>query len=110
MRPIHPTRVGFRSRVSTDGTLAKMEQMVSRRRIPLNDFGIAALKMFVRHDLFDRLRDRSRVPDETKIAWYQELHYQVVAAARRVRDPYTGGSPPSPHTCSDTRSRRLSHL
>jgi integrase len=38
----------------------RMEPMISRRRIPLNDFGVAALKMFVKHDLFDRLRDRSR--------------------------------------------------
>ena len=70
----------------------RMERVISRRRIPLNEFGVAALKMFVKYDLFDRLRDRSRVPDETMIPWYQELYYQIVAAARRVRDPYTGAS------------------
>jgi integrase len=70
----------------------RMERVISRRRIPLNEYGIAALKLFVQHDLFDRLRDRSRVPDETMVRWYQELYYQVVAAARRVRDPYTGAS------------------
>ena len=70
----------------------RMERVISRRRIPLNDYGIAALKMFVKYDLFDRLRDRSRVPDETMVPWYQELYYQVIAAARRVKDPYTGAS------------------
>ena len=70
----------------------RMERLISRRRIPLNDYGIAALKLFVKYDLFDRLRDRSRVPDETLVPWYQELYYQVVAAARRVKDPYTGAS------------------
>jgi integrase len=69
-----------------------MERVISRRRIPLNEYGIAALKLFVQHDLFDRLRDRSRVPDETLVPWYQELYYQVVAAARRLKDPYTGAS------------------
>jgi integrase len=69
-----------------------MERTISRRRIPLNDFGVAALKMFVKYDLFDRIRDRSRIPDETKIPWYQEFYYQVVAAARRLKDPYTGAS------------------
>jgi integrase len=70
----------------------RMERVISRRRIPLNDYGIAALKLFVKYDLFDRLRDRSRVPDETMVPWYQELYYQVVSAARRVKDPYTGAS------------------
>lgn len=70
----------------------RMERVISRRRIPLNEFGLAALKMFVKYDLFDRVRDRSRVPDETMIPWYQELYYQIVATARRVRDPYTGAS------------------
>ena len=69
-----------------------MERVISRRRIPLNDYGIAALKLFVKHDLFDHLADRSRVPDETMVPWYQELYYQVVAAARRVKDPYTAAS------------------
>jgi hypothetical protein len=32
------------------------------------------------------------VPDETMIPWYQELYYQIVTAARRVRDQYTGAS------------------
>ena len=50
------------------------------------------MKLFVKYDLFDRLRDRSRVPDETMVPWYQELYYQVIAAARRVKDPYTGAS------------------
>ncbi len=45
----------------------RMERVISRRRIPLNEYGIAALKLFVQHDLFDRLRDRSRVPDETMV-------------------------------------------
>src|SRR5216684_3458898 len=40
----------------------RMERVISRRRIPLNDYGIAALKLFVKHDLFDHLADRSRVP------------------------------------------------
>mgnify|MGYP001271767253 FL=1 len=70
----------------------RMERVISRRRIPLNDYGLAALKLFVKHDLFDRLSDRSRVPDETMVPWYQELYYQVVVAARRVKDPYTGAS------------------
>jgi integrase len=26
------------------------------------------------------------------VPWYQELYYQVIAAARRVKDPYTGAS------------------
>lgn len=69
-----------------------MERTISRRRIPLNDFGVAALKLFVTHDLFDRLRDRSRVPDETMVPWYQEFYYQVVVAARRISDPHTGAS------------------
>ena len=70
----------------------RMERVISRRRIPLNQYGISALKLFVKYDLFDRLRDRSRVPDETMVPWYQELYYQVIAAARRVKDPYTGAS------------------
>jgi len=70
----------------------RMERAVSRRRIPLNDYGVAALKMFVKHDLFDRLSNRSRVPDETMVPWYQELYYQIVVAARRLKDPYTGAS------------------
>ncbi|MEQ1758557.1 MAG: site-specific integrase [Vicinamibacterales bacterium] len=70
----------------------RMERVISRRRIPLNDYGLAALKLFVKHDLFDRLSDRSRVPDETMVPWYQELYYQVVVAARRVKDPHTGAS------------------
>jgi integrase len=70
----------------------RMERIISRRRVPLNDFGIAALKLFVKHDLFDRLTNRSRVPDETMVPWYQELYYQVVIAARRLKDPYTGAS------------------
>jgi integrase len=70
----------------------RMERVISRRRIPLNEYGIAALKLFVKYDLFDRLRDRSRVPDETMVPWYQELYYQVIVAARRVKDPYTGAS------------------
>lgn len=70
----------------------RMERVISRRRIPLNEYGIAALKLFVQYDLFDRLRDRSRVPDETLVPWYQEFYYQVIAAARRVKDPYTGAS------------------
>jgi integrase len=69
-----------------------MERVISRRRIPLNDFGIAALKLFVKYDLFDRLADRSRVPGETLVPWYQELYYQVITAARRVKDPFTGTS------------------
>jgi integrase len=70
----------------------RMERVVSRRRIPLNDYGIAALKLFVKDDLFDRLSDRSRVPDETAVPWYQELYYQVIVAAKRVKDPFTGAS------------------
>lgn len=68
----------------------RMERVISRRRIPLNEYGVAALKLFVKYDLFDRLADRSRVPDETLVPWYQQLYYQVVVAARRVKDPYTG--------------------
>ncbi len=68
----------------------RMERVISRRRIPLNDYGIAALKLFVKYDLFDHLTDRSRVPDETMVPWYQEFYYQVIAAARRVKDPFTG--------------------
>ena len=68
----------------------RMERAISRRRIPLNDHGVAALKLFIKYDLFDRLADRSRVPDETLVPWYQELYYQIVTAARRVKDPYTG--------------------
>ncbi len=70
----------------------RMERIISRRRIPLNDYGVAALKMFVKYDLFDRLRDRTRVPDETMVPWYQEFYYQVITAARRVRDPHTGAA------------------
>lgn len=70
----------------------RMERIISRRRIPLNDYGIAALKLFVQYDLFDRLADKSRVPDETLVPWYQELYYQVITAARRVKDPFTGTS------------------
>ena len=33
----------------------------------MNEHGIAALKQFVKYDLFDRLADRSRVPDETLV-------------------------------------------
>ena len=69
-----------------------MERVISLRRIPLNDYGIAALKLFVKHDLFDRLTDRSRVPDETLVPWYQQLYYQVIVAALRVKAPYTGAS------------------
>ena len=81
----------------------RMERVISRRRIPLNEFGLAALKMFVKYDLFDRLRDRSRVPDETMIPWYQELYYQIVAAARRVRDHTRVRRCTSRRMCSDTR-------
>ena len=70
----------------------RMERAISRRRIPLNEYGVAALKLFVKYDLFDRLADRSRVPDETLVPWYQELYYQVIVAARRVKDPYTGAA------------------
>lgn len=70
----------------------RLERVMSRRRIPLNEYGVAALKLFVKYDLFDRLADRSRVPDETRVPWYQEFYYQVVVAARRVKDPYTGAS------------------
>jgi integrase len=70
----------------------RMERVISRRRIPLNEYGIAALKLFVKYDLFDHLRDRSRVPDERTVPWYQELYYQVIVAARRMKDPYTGAS------------------
>ena len=68
----------------------RMERVVSRRRIPLNQYGVAALTMFIKHDLFDRLADRSRVPGETLVPWYQQLYYQIKFAARRVKDPYTG--------------------
>ena len=44
-----------------------MERVLSRRQIPLNDFGIAALRTFVEYDLLDRLADRSRVPDENLV-------------------------------------------
>jgi integrase len=67
----------------------RMERVLSRRRIPLNDHGVAALKLFIKYDLFDRLKDRSRVPDETLVPWYQQLYHQVRVAARRVKDPYT---------------------
>lgn len=67
----------------------RMERVISRRRIPLNDHGVAALQLFLRHDLFDRLADRSRVPDERMVPWYNELYYQLKVAARRVRDPFT---------------------
>jgi integrase len=70
----------------------RLERVMSRRRIPLNEYGVAALKLFVKYDLFDRLADRSRVPDERLVPWYQEFYYQVVLAARRVKDPYTGAS------------------
>jgi integrase len=70
----------------------RMERVISRRRVPLNDHGIAALKLFVQHDLFDRLAARSAVPTETMVPWYQELYHQVVIAARRVKDPYTGAA------------------
>jgi integrase len=70
----------------------RMERVLSRRRIPLNEFGVAALRMFAEHDLFDRLSDRSRVPDEKLVPWYQEFYHQVIVAARRVKDPYTGAS------------------
>ncbi len=70
----------------------RMERVISRRRVPLNRYGIEALKLFIEYDLFDRLRDRSRVPDETLVPWYYELYYQVKVAARRVKDPYTGAS------------------
>lgn len=70
----------------------RMERTVSRRRIPLNEYGVAALRLFVKYDLFDRVADRSRVPDEKLVTWYHELYYQVVVAARRVKDPYTGAS------------------
>jgi integrase len=70
----------------------RLERVMSRRRIPLNEYGVAALKLFVKYDLFNRLKDRSRVPDERLVPWYQEFYYQVVVAARRVKDPYTGAS------------------
>jgi integrase len=70
----------------------RMERVMSRRRIPLNEYGVVALRLFVKYDLFDRLKDRSRVPDEALVPWYQELYYQVIVAARRVKDPYTGAS------------------
>ena len=84
----------------------RMERVISRRRIPFNEFGVAALKMFVKYDLFDRLRDRSRVPEETMMPWYQELYYQVVAAARRVRIRTRARPSTSHRTYSVTRSRR----
>ena len=68
----------------------RLEREVSRRRIPLNAHGVAALKLFIQHDLFDRLSDRSRVPDEGAIRWYQQFYHQVVWAARRLKDPHTG--------------------
>jgi hypothetical protein len=40
----------------------RMERVMSRLRIPLNEYGIAALKLFVKYELFDRLANRSRVP------------------------------------------------
>jgi integrase len=70
----------------------RMERLMTRRRIPLNDYGVAALRLFITHDLFDHLTDRSRVPDETLVPWYQEFYYQVVSAARRVTDQYTGAA------------------
>ena len=70
----------------------RMERVMSRRRIPLNEYGVAALKLFIKYDLFDRLADRSRVPDETLVPWYQEFYYQVIVAARRMKDPYTGAA------------------
>jgi hypothetical protein len=54
----------------------RLEREMSRRRIPLNEYGIAALKLFVKYDLFDRLADRSRVPDESLVPWYQEFYYK----------------------------------
>jgi integrase len=68
------------------------ERAAKRHKCWVNDYGIAALKLFVKHDLFDHLTDRTRVPDETLVPWYQELYYQVVTGARRVKDPYTGAS------------------
>ena len=32
------------------------------------------------------------MPDERLVPWYQEFYYQVVVAARGVKDPYTGAS------------------
>ena len=32
------------------------------------------------------------IGDETLVPWYQELYYQVIVAARRVKDPYTGAA------------------
>ena len=52
----------------------RMERVMSRRRIPLNEYGVVALRLFVKYDLFDRLKDRSRVPNETLVPWYQELY------------------------------------
>ena len=60
----------------------RMERVISRRRIPLNDHGVAALQLFLQHDLFDRLADRSRVPDEGMVPWYNELYYQLKVAVR----------------------------
>ncbi|HLG57806.1 MAG TPA: site-specific integrase [Vicinamibacterales bacterium] len=70
----------------------RLERVTSRRGIPLNEYGVAALKLFVKYDLFDRVADRSRVPDERLVPWYQEFYYQVVVAARCVKDSYTGAS------------------
>ncbi len=70
----------------------RLERELTRRRIPLNAHGIGALTLFVKYDLFDRLADRTCVPDETRVPWYHELYYQVTVAARRVKDPYTGAS------------------
>src|SRR5262249_39792037 len=70
----------------------RMERVISRRRIPLNDHGIAALKLFVQYELFDHLGDRAREPNETMVPWYHEVYYQVVVPARHVKDPYTGAS------------------
>jgi hypothetical protein len=41
-----------------------LERVMSRRRISLNEYGGAALKLFIKYDLFDRFAHRSRVPDE----------------------------------------------
>jgi integrase len=71
----------------------RLEREVSRRRIPLNAHGITALKLFIQHDLFDRLANRTRIPDEKNIPWYQQLYYQIRWAAKRVRDPHTGAPP-----------------
>ena len=39
-----------------------------------------------------RIRGSLAGPDERLVPWYQEFYYQVVVAARRVKDPYTGAS------------------